>query len=223
MHGARFLWEQTLTAHFLQKLVPWNSATEYDLEELLIVINDWCESASIVVPTTPTSQRHACKKTRADQPTNLTTPQPARPIMWPNFTSHLTPQPTQPTIQPTFTSCFQLPHDIDHFADENVFQMPHPPMQSHHSNPIPRQPSSYAEAVSSPSAPSLWPTLHTPCNPYQHFLNPTYSQSHHYSPFVLSGLSQTPNSSTPVHQRPPVQYQFTPNYTPSNYTTQFHK
>ena len=147
-----------------------------------MVINDWCESASIVVPTTPTSQRHACKKTRADQPTNLTTPQPARPIMWPNFTSHLTPQPTQPTIQPTFTSRFQLPHDIDHFADENVFQMPHPPMQSHHSNPIPRQPSSYAEAVSSPSAPSLWPTLHTPCNPYQHFLNPTYSQSHHYSP-----------------------------------------
>ena len=67
MHGARFLWEQTLTTHLLQKLVPWDSVTESDLEELLIVINDWCESASIVVvPTTPTSQWHAHKETRAD-------------------------------------------------------------------------------------------------------------------------------------------------------------
>ena len=218
-HSSRFLQEQTLTTRLLQKLVPWDSATESDLEELLAAINDWRESAAIVIPTTPTSQRRACKKIRAD----LTTPHPTRPIMQPNFTSHLTPRPTQPTIQPTFTSRFHLlqPHlsqqpttHTDIFADENVFLTPHPPMQSYH--PYIPGPSSYAAAVSSPSVPS---TLH---NPYQHLLTPTYARPHHYSPFASSGLSQTPNLSTPVHPKPRVQYQFTPNYTPSNYT-QFRK
>ena len=227
-HSARFLQEQTLTTHLLQKLVPWDSATESDLEEVLAAINDWRDSAAIVIPTTPTSQCCARKKTRADQPTHLTTPQPACPVMQPNFTSRLTPRPTQPTIQPTFTSHFWLPQPahlsqqpamyINPFADENVFQTPRPPTQSYH--PYIPELSSYAAPVFSPSVP---PTLHTPYNPYQHVLTPAYARPHHYSPFASSGLSQTPNSSTPVHQRPPVQYQFTPNYTPSNYTTQFHK
>jgi len=226
-HSARFLQEQILTTRLLRKLVPWDSATESDLEELLATINDWRESAAIVIPTTPTSQRRARKKTRADQPTHLTTPQPARPVIQPNFTSRLTPRPMPPAVQPTFTSRFRLPQphlseqpttQTNRFADENVFQTPRPPMQSYH--PYIPGPSSYAAAVSSPLAPS---TLHTPYNPYQHFLTPMHARPHHYSPFASSGLSQTPNSSTPMHQRPPVSYQFTPNYTPSNYTTQFHK
>ncbi|KAF8816642.1 P-loop containing nucleoside triphosphate hydrolase protein [Phlegmacium glaucopus] len=77
--SARFLQEQTLTTHLLRKLVPWDSATESDLEEVLLTINGWRETAAIVIPTTPTSQRRARKKTRANQPHNLTIPQQAHP------------------------------------------------------------------------------------------------------------------------------------------------
>ena len=221
-HSARLLQEQTLTTRLLRKLVPWDSATESDLEELLTAINNWRESAAIVIPATPTSQRRARKKSEL---INLLISQLHNPhaLLCSNFTSRLTPRPTQPTIQPTFTSRFRLPqpphlsqHPAIHtnpFADENMFQTPRPPTQSYH--PDAPGPSSYA-AASSPSAPS---TL----NPYQHFLTPTYARPLHYSPFASSGRSQVPNSSTPVHQRPPVQYQFTPNCTPSNYTAQFCK
>ena len=227
MQSARLLQEQTLTTHLLRKLVPWDSATESDMEELQSIISDWRDTASIAIPTTPTSQRRARKKKRAEQPRNLTTTPQARPVTQPNFTSHLTPQTAQPITQPTFTSRFRLPApprliqplsvQSNLFIDENVFQTPH------QHTPMPG-PSSYAAAVSSKPTPSTILSLHAQNNPYQQFPTPTlratYAPLHNYSPFAPSGLSWTPTPSTPVHQRPLVQYQFASNYTPLNFTPQ---
>jgi hypothetical protein len=227
MQSARFLQEQTLTTRFLRKLVPWDSATESDVEEVLAIISEWRETAAIVIPTTPTSQRRARKKKRADLPNNVTTIRQERPIRLtqPNFMSHLTPQTTQPIMQSTFTSRFRLPgpphpslnqpmtNHTNLIVDENVFQTPQRP------TPMPG-PSSYAAAVSSKPTPSS-STLHAPNNSYQHFPTPVTVHSlpvpHAYSPFAPSGLSWTPTPPTPAPQRPLVQYQFAPNYTPSNY------
>jgi len=49
----------------LQKLVPWDSASESDLDQIITIINDWRESVAIVIPTTPTSQQRARKKPRS--------------------------------------------------------------------------------------------------------------------------------------------------------------
>ena len=200
--AARFLQEQTLTTQLIRKLVPWDSATESDLEEVLSIISDWRDTAAIVIPSTPTSQRRARKKKRADLPNNLATVRQTRPVIQPNFAPQLTPlaRSTQPITQPSFTSRFRLPaspHPIqalnrhtNHFVNENVFQTPHPP--------TPRAmpgPSSYAAAVSSKPAPS---TLHAP-NFSMH------APLHPYSPFASSGLSWTPAPSTPVQKRPLIQ------------------
>jgi len=53
---------QNITPSFLWKLVKWDSAHETDLEKMVGIISDWCESIQPVI--TPTSQRHAQKKTR---------------------------------------------------------------------------------------------------------------------------------------------------------------
>ena len=56
----------------LRKLVLWDSATETDLAEIVSIINDWRETAAIVVPSTPASQHRARKKGRpGPQPTDL--------------------------------------------------------------------------------------------------------------------------------------------------------
>ena len=95
-HGPKFLQQQVLMTRLLCKLVPWDSATNSDMEEILAVINDWHETAAIIIPTTPSSQRRARKKTRVEQTNNPAMPQPAQPIVQPMFTSHfrlLTPHP----------------------------------------------------------------------------------------------------------------------------------
>jgi hypothetical protein len=230
IQSPRFLQEPTLTTHLLRKLVPWDSATESDLEEVLLTINSWRETAAIIIPSTPSSQRRARKKTRANEPNNLASPQQARPIMQPNFTSHPTPNPVKPVTQSAITARFRLPlpshvqpqietvYSTNPFVDENVFQTPNQPTQSHQPS-IPR-PYSYAAAVSSWSTPST-----TGYNPYRQLLTPavTHGQRQYYSPLTSSSLSWTPTLSTPVHERPSVQYQFTPKYTPSTYTPQSHK
>lgn len=222
--SSRFLQEQTLTIQLLRKLVPWDSAAESDLEEVLSIISDWRDTAAIVIPTTPTSQRRARKKKRPDQPNNFATVRQGRPVMQPNFTSHSTPlaQTTQPTMQPTFTSRFRLPtsrhghviqpltNHTNFFVNENVFQTPQRPTTM-------PGPSSYAAAVSTPS------TLHAPNISYHKMPTPTFAPPHTYSPFAPSGLSGTPTPSTREQQRPLVQYQFTHNYTPSNYMSQSRK
>jgi hypothetical protein len=73
MQGACFLQEQTLTTHLLRKLVHWDSATESDLEVVLSTISDWCDTATIIILTTPISQCRARKKTCSDHPNNLAT------------------------------------------------------------------------------------------------------------------------------------------------------
>ena len=108
-------------------------------------------------------------------------------------------------------------------VDENVFQTPHPlprppapnfpttPMLFYHPGPT-----SYASAVASLSTPL---TLRMPYNPYQHFVGSAHA------PPIYSPSSYAPSgrSWTPVPQILPVQYQFTSNYTPSNYTPQSHR
>ena len=96
----QFLQEHTVTTRLLRKLVLWDSATETDLAEIVSIINDWRETAAIVVPSTPASQRRARKKGRpGPQPTDLDAVR-ALPIEQPTFT---------PIEQPTFTSRFRLP------------------------------------------------------------------------------------------------------------------
>ena len=46
-----------------------------DMEEILAIINDWCETAAIIIPTTPSLQRRAHKKTCVEQTKNPATPQ----------------------------------------------------------------------------------------------------------------------------------------------------
>lgn len=215
-HGPKFLQQQVLTTRLLRKLVPWDSATNSDMEEILAVINDWRETAAIIIPTTPSSQRRARKKTRVKQTNNSATPQPARPIVQPTFTSRFRlltprPRPVQPLTAPMNP------------VDENVFQTPRPPpcppapnypttpMLFYHPGPT-----SYASAVASPSTPS---TLRMPYNPYQHFVGSAHA------PPIYSPSSYPPSgrSWTPAPQISPVQYQFTSNYTPSNYTPQSHR
>jgi len=222
MHSPKFLQEQDLTTRLIRKLVPWDSATESDLEGILSIINDWCETASIVIPTTPASQRRARKKTRVDKSNNPgMIPQPALPIVQPTFaTSRFRLPPPHPRpIQPTSA----------HANDENVFQTPsltpQPPTPNY--SPLPVQfyqpgPTSYITAVSSPVTPSS--ALH---NPYQHLVGsarvpPPYYSPYTSSPYTSSGLSWTPAPAA-HHSVPPVQYQFAHNYIPSNHPPQPHK
>jgi hypothetical protein len=61
-----------------------------------------------------------------------------------------------------------------------------------------------------------------PYNPYQHLVGSVHTPPLFHSPYTSSGLSWTPVPVT-TPQMPPVQYQFIPNYTPTNYTPQSRK
>jgi hypothetical protein len=149
----RFLQEQILTPRLLRKLVSWDSATDCDLEQIVSIITDWREMASITIPTTPTSQRRARKKGRSGQEDNHASTPKAPPIAQPTFTSHF--RLARPGVRPA--------------GDENIFQTPHPPPRStlHHTHQMP-QPSPMTYSTPQP----------TMTQPYQHANIPPSSTPH---------------------------------------------
>lgn len=91
-HCPKFLREPTITSRFLRKVIPWDSATESNLEEIIGILHDWRETAGLGPPATPTSQRRTRKKARSshldtDEPDSRTprAPPPAQP----NFQRHI--------------------------------------------------------------------------------------------------------------------------------------
>jgi hypothetical protein len=234
----RFLQEQIITPRLLRKLVPWDSATDSDLDQIVSIITDWRDAASIIIPSTPTSQRRARKKGRPGQE-ELTTPRAA------------------PIPQPRFMSRFRLP--AGQAGDENVFQNPtlHPTLPRAHQTPRPSplthptprptprpvttqpsrahqtpQPSPmmhltsmahpyqhthippYANFVMQPQAPAgvsspAAPPI--PYNPYHHLISPGYIPS----PLYFSSHASAPVSQSTAPATPPAQYHYMPYYTPS--------
>lgn len=85
-HCPKFLNEPTITPHFLRKLIPWDFASDSNLEEIIIILNDWRETACLGPPATPKSQRRARKKARSSY-LDVQTPktQRAPPPAQPNF------------------------------------------------------------------------------------------------------------------------------------------
>jgi hypothetical protein len=55
-HCPKFLYEATITPRFLRKLIPWDSASESTLEEIIEILHDWRETACLGPPATPKSQ-----------------------------------------------------------------------------------------------------------------------------------------------------------------------
>jgi hypothetical protein len=92
-HCPKFLHEATITPHFLRKLIPWDFASESNLEEIIKILHDWRDVASLGPPATPKSQRRARKKARSshlDVETSRTprAPPPSQPIFLHQRMSH---------------------------------------------------------------------------------------------------------------------------------------
>jgi hypothetical protein len=195
-HCPKFLHEATITPHFLRKLIPWDFPSESNLEEIIKILHDWRETASLGPPATPKSQRRARKRARSSHPDvdNPTTPR--------------APPPAQPIFlhQRTSTSSKYIG------SDENVFvtrQAPVAPLpQVIYATPLPTRScgatlSHYPTIPAGPAASS--PAALTPinANPYYHMAPPV-----HYQPYPYF---YTPS---PTQTRP-MQYTFK-SYNPYN-------
>ena len=70
----------------LQKLVPWDSATEPDLVAIATIISDWREGITLPPNQTPASQQRASKKARPAEVNTESTPRPLQ-VPQPVFTA----------------------------------------------------------------------------------------------------------------------------------------
>ena len=213
---SKFLAESNLTTIFLRKFVSWDAASESDWEDILSIIADWRETAAVVVPTTPPSQRRGRKKMREGRPAQ-------RPVIeQPAFVT-TTPRPPQPPQQ-SFTSRFRVSTHHQPFCDANGFQTPaplpppRPSMSSSHPRvshlPIGSSPmasTSTSNAHPYPSTPVTPWNLHSPLIPAQMQFNP-------YHHLLTSNVAYSPFLWTPGHALPYTYNPYNASHNPSNPT-----
>ena len=92
-HCPKFLHEAAISPSFLRKLIPWDFANEANLNEIIKILLDWRETASLGPPDTPKSQCRAHKKAWSshqlvETPRTQLAPPPAQPIFMHQRVSH---------------------------------------------------------------------------------------------------------------------------------------
>jgi len=135
--SGRFLSESHVTVRLLKKLIPWDSASDADLADLVDIINEWREAVPAQPQRTPTSQRRASKKAWPTAPTtpptgvttsptgSSLTPQ-RRPIPQPDFIQTRSPTAT-PTTSDATPRARPMPQPLPrpHFAPPTTPSQPH--------------------------------------------------------------------------------------------------
>ena len=223
----RFLQEEIVTICLLRKLVPWDSATETDLAEIVSIISNWRDTATIVIPSTPASQRRARKKGRpGPEPTDLHTPR-APPIEQPTFTSRFRlPRPGEKTaLSGMVDYSNSSPVANRQLTDENVFETPRPTLRP---TPRPTRPMSHLRLAAPmnpqtiyetprpiPSAapqPSPYPSVMAPsmpdtpqATPFQTFFQPYSSVSPYHAPVPMHRPASVPHAQVGVSSLVPAQ------------------
>jgi hypothetical protein len=196
----KYLEVPIVDARFLRKLVQWDSAGEAEWDEVSQLIMEWREDARPPA-TTPTSQRRARKKTRAQVEA------PRTPVVQPNFQAlhaaprfvparqwfpgpasdvFQTPQPTTgaqveaprtPVAQPNFQALHAAPPASrftpaqQWFPASNVFQTRQPTRQPTTGQPYISQTPMTTPRQRLPTEPILSPS-NIQTNPYYQLISP---------------------------------------------------
>lgn len=183
---------RTISPQLLRKLVPWDGATDFDIQEIADIISDWSYGVRISVgPSTPTSQRRASKRVR----TSNQEPPPPQPQF-----QRLTalPPPELATPAPPTTPRMSLPMSTPLATPYPLYSSPLAT-----SNPLATPQFSYR--TSQPYTPSIHSS-----NPYHYIQTPPP----YYSPYYYPVYPTPPTSES---RQPPVtqmRYLFQPQWQP---------